>query len=172
VKEIAKYKWIIDGEEMPLLDKNDVCNLQIAKGTLLPEERVIINEHINITIDMLEQLPYPKNLKNVPEFAGGHHEKINGEGYPKGLTGHEMSTQAKIMAISDIFEALTAKDRPYKKGKKLSEAMKILLDMKNNNEIDKDLFEIFIKKGVYKKYAEKYLDQDQIDVVDENVLLS
>ena len=121
---------------------------------------------------MLEQLPYPKNLKNVPEYAGGHHEKINGEGYPRGLTGDEMSIQAKIMAISDIFEALTAKDRPYKKGKKLSEAMKILLDMKNNNEIDKDLFEIFIRKGVYKKYAKKYLIQDQIDAVDENILLS
>ena len=172
VRKIAKYKWIFDGVEMPLLNENDVCNLQISKGTLTSEERLIINEHINITIDMLEQLPYPKNLKNVPEYAGGHHEKINGEGYPKGLTGDEMSIQAKIMAISDIFEALTAKDRPYKKGKKLSEAMKILLDMKNNNEIDKDLFEIFIRKGVYKKYAEKYLDQDQIDAVDENILLS
>jgi hypothetical protein len=172
VRKIAKYKWIFDGVEMPLLDENDVCNLQISKGTLTSEERLIINEHINITIDMLEQLPYPKNLKNVPEYAGGHHEKINGEGYPKGLTGDEMSIQAKIMAISDIFEALTAKDRPYKKGKKLSEAMKILLDMKNNNEIDKDLFEIFIRKGVYKKYAKKYLNQDQIDAVDENILLS
>ena len=172
VEEIGKQQWSLNGKKVPLLNKLDIKNLQISKGTLLPEERKIINKHIEITIDMLEKLPYPKKLKNVPEFAGGHHEKINGKGYPKGLTGDEMSVQAKIMAISDIFEALTAKDRPYKKGKTLSEAMNILNEMKNNNEIDKDIFYIFVKKGVYKKYAKKYLDKDQLDLVDEAVLLA
>jgi len=120
---------------------------------------------------MLEKLPYPKKLQHVPEFAGGHHEKLDGSGYPKGLKDEDMSIQAKIMAISDIFEALTAKDRPYKDGKKLSEAMKIMGLMKNNHEIDKDLFAIFIKKGVYKEYADIYLGADQIDKVDEASIL-
>ena len=150
---------------MPLLDESDIRNLQISKGTLLPEERDIINKHIDITIDMLEKLPYPKKLKNVPEFTGGHHEKINGKGYPKGLIGDEISVQAKIMAIADIFEALTAKDRPYKKGKTLSQAMRILGFMKNDAHIDVDLFDIFVKDKIYLKYAEEHLDPDQIDEV-------
>ena len=171
VGNIGNYKWISDGIEMPFLDEGEVRNLQISKGTLLPEERDIINEHIVITIDMLEKLPYPKKLRNVPEFAGGHHEKLNGTGYPNGLTDEEMSIQAKIMAISDIYEALTAKDRPYKDGKKLSEALEIMHRMNKNHEIDKDLFEIFIKKGVYKEYADKYLATDQIDKVNETSFL-
>ena len=172
VKNIAKQQNYKEEEKQQFLSREEVENLNIPKGTLLPEEREIINDHIVITIDMLEKLPYPKNLRNVPEFAGGHHEKINGKGYPKGLKGDQMSTQAKIMAIADIFEALTAKDRPYKKGKTLSDSMGILNDMKNNNEIDKDLFHIFVKKHNYKVYADKYLDKDQIDEVDEFFLLS
>ena len=105
-----------EDKEMNILTDNEVRNLNITKGTLLPEERDIINDHISITIDMLEQLPYPKNLKNIPEFAGGHHEKMDGTGYPKGLKADQMSPQAKIMAIADIYEALTAADRPYKEG--------------------------------------------------------
>ena len=120
---------------------------------------------------MLEQLPYPKQLKNVPEFAGGHHEKLDGTGYPKGLKGNEMSTQAKIMAIADIYEALTAADRPYKDGKKLSQAMRIMGYMKNDYHIDEELFEIFVKSGVYKKYADKYISDTQIDKVDEHAVL-
>jgi len=144
-----------------------VQNLNITKGTLLPDEREIINDHIVITIEMLEQLPYPKHLKNVPEFAGGHHEKMDGTGYPKGLDSEQMSTQAKIMAIADIYEALTAADRPYKDGKNLSTAMRIMGYMKNDYHIDKDLFEIFVKSGVYKTYAEQYIAKSQIDKVDE-----
>ena len=146
-------------------------NLQIPKGTLLPYEREIINSHIVITIDMLEKLPYPKNLKNVPEFAGGHHEKLDGTGYPKGLKDEEMSVQAKMMAIADIYEALTAADRPYKDGKKLSQAMRIMGFMKKDYEIDEDLFEIFVKEGVYKKYADEYVAPIQIDSVDESSIL-
>ena len=172
VADIGKYKWNLKGKKINFLDKTDIRNLQIPKGTLLPEEREIINDHIVITIDMLEKLPYPKNLRNVPEFAGGHHEKLDGTGYPKGLKEEEMSTQAKIMAIADIYEALTAEDRPYKDGKKLSQAMRIMGYMKNDYHIDKDLFEIFVKSGVYKQYAEKYLSDDQLDDIDEESVLA
>ena len=168
IKKIAnKYSWINSGKKEPFLSDKEVENLCIPKGTLLPEEREIINDHIRITIDMLEKLPYPKHLKNVPEFAGGHHEKLDGTGYPKGLKAHEMSVQAKMMAIADIFEALTAADRPYKDGKKLSQAMRIMGFMKDDYHIDKDLFEIFVKEGVYKKYSDKYVERSQIDKVDE-----
>ena len=172
VADIGKYKWNLKGKKINFLDKTDIRNLQIPKGTLLPEEREIINDHIVITIDMLEKLPYPKNLRNVPEFAGGHHEKLDGTGYPKGLKEEEMSTQAKIMAIADIYEALTAEDRPYKDGKKLSQAMRIMGFMKNDYHIDKDLFKIFVKSGVYKQYAEKYLSDDQLDDIDEASVLA
>ena len=172
VSNIGNYKWKLEGEKINLFDEKDVRNLQIPKGTLLPEEREIINDHIVITIDMLEKLPYPKKLRNVPEFAGGHHEKLDGTGYPKGLKDEEMSVQAKMMAIADIYEALTAADRPYKDGKKLSQAMRIMGFMKKDYEIDQDLFEIFVKEGVYKQYAEKYLGDDQLDEVDEAAVLA
>ena len=171
VREIGLKKINIFNEERSFLSDNEIMNLNIPKGTLLPEEREIINDHIVITIEMLEQLPYPKNLKNVPEFAGGHHEKMDGTGYPKGLTKKQMSTQAKIMAIADIYEALTAADRPYKDGKKLSQAMRIMGFMKNEYHIDEDLFEIFVKSGVYKKYAKDYVAANQIDKVNENLIL-
>ena len=171
VKNIAKQQIYLGDETQPFLSREEVKNLNIPKGTLLAEEREIINDHIVITIEMLDQLPYPKQLKNVPEFAGGHHEKLDGTGYPKGLKGNEMSTQAKIMAIADIYEALTAADRPYKDGKKLSQAMRIMGYMKNDYHIDEDLFEIFVKSGVYKDYADKYIADTQIDKVDEDAVL-
>ena len=120
---------------------------------------------------MLVKLPYPKHLKNIPEFAGGHHEKLDGTGYPRGLTENQMSPQAKMIAIADIYEALTAADRPYKEGKKLSEAMRIMGFMNKDRHIDKDLFKIFVKEGIYKKYAKKFLKPNQIDKVDETVIL-
>ena len=172
VLDIAKYDYKKGGEKTSFLSDNEVRNLNIPKGTLLPEEREIINDHIVITLDMLEQLPYPKQLKNVPEYAGGHHEKLDGTGYPKGLTEDQMSVQAKMMAIADIYEALTAADRPYKDGKKLSMAMRIMGFMKNDYHIDKDLFEIFVREGVYKKYAKDHLDKSQFDEVDQKPLLS
>jgi len=171
VKSIGEQQVHLNGIDQNLLSDEEIANLNIPKGTLLPEEREIINEHIVITIEMLEKLPYPKHLKNVPEFAGGHHEKMDGSGYPKGLKANQMSTQAKIMAIADIYEALTAADRPYKDGKKLSAAMRIMGFMKNDYHIDVDLFEIFVKSGVYKKYAEDYIAKTQIDDVDEEDIL-
>jgi len=118
-------------------------------------------------LEMLNSLPYPKNLSNVPEFAGGHHEKIDGMGYPLGLTGEEMSIQAKVMAVADIFEALTAHDRPYKKGKKISESMRILGFMKDDYHIDKDIFEVFVKEKIYSKYAEMFVAKNQQDEFNE-----
>ena len=165
VHNISNYRWKPNGKMENFLSEDEVYNLTIPRGTLTAEERKVINDHIVVTINMLEELPYPKHLKNVPEFAGGHHEKLDGTGYPKGLTKDEMSVQARIMAIADIFEALTAKDRPYKKGKTLSQAMRILGFMKNDAHIDVDLFDIFVKDKIYLKYAEEHLDPDQIDEV-------
>lgn len=162
---IARYVWKQNGDKKSFLSENEVYNLCIAKGTLTHEERKVINSHITQTIFMLNKLPYPKHLRNVPEYAGGHHEKLDGTGYPAGLTKNEMSVQARIMAIADIFEALTASDRPYKKGKKLSEAMKILGFMVNDAHVDPDLVNIFVKDKIYQKYAEKFLDEKQIDQV-------
>ncbi len=117
---------------------------------------------------MLEQLPWPKHLKNVPEYAGGHHERMDGKGYPKGLTRDQMTVQARVMGIADIFEALTARDRPYKHGKTLSESLEILGKFKLNGHIDPDLFDVFVRQKVYLKYAEKFLDPEQVDEVDES----
>ncbi len=117
---------------------------------------------------MLEALPWPRHLKNVPEYAGGHHERMDGKGYPKGLTREQMSVQARVMGIADIFEALTAKDRPYKKGKTLSESLGILGRFRENGHIDPDLFDIFVRKKIYLRYAEMFLDKEQIDSVDES----
>jgi HD-GYP domain-containing protein (c-di-GMP phosphodiesterase class II) len=144
----------------------EVYNLSIGRGTLTEEERYKINDHIVQTIVMLEQLPFPKQLARVPEYAGGHHEKMDGTGYPRKLTKDEMSLPARIMAIADIFEALTASDRPYKPPKKLSDAIKIMSFMKTDAHIDGELFELFLTSGIYKEYAERFLDPMQIDEVD------
>ena len=144
----------------------EIYNLSVGRGTLTDEDRFHINDHIVQTIIMLESLPFPKNLRRVPEWAGGHHEKMDGTGYPKRLRREEMSVPARMMALADIFEALTARDRPYKQPKKLSEAVKIMSFMKKDSHIDPDLFELFLRSGVYRRYAEQFLQPDQIDEVD------
>jgi hypothetical protein len=168
VNDIAqRYVWHdFSGQKHPFLSDEEIANLTIRAGTLNDAERKIINHHIDVTISMLEKLPWPKHLKNVTEYAGGHHEKMDGKGYPKGLTREQMSVPARCMGIADIFEALTAKDRPYKKGKTLSESLDILGKMKLGHHVDPDLFDIFIWEKVYEEYALKFLDQSQIDVVD------
>ena len=170
VHDIAKrYIWQdVSGTMHPFLSEEEIGNLTIRAGTLNSEERQIINHHIDLTISMLEKLPWPKHLRNVTEYAGGHHEKMDGKGYPKGLTREQMSVPARCMGIADIFEALTAKDRPYKKGKTLSESLEILGKMKLGHHVDPDLFDIFIWEKVYEEYALKFLDESQIDVVDVN----
>ncbi len=165
VNEIAKYRIVLNGEEQNLLPEDWVLNLNISRGTLNDSEREKINDHIVVTIDMLEKLPFPKHLKRVPEFAGGHHETMIGTGYPRGLKKEDMSVQARIMGIADIFEALTASDRPYKKGKTLSEAMRIMGFFKADHHIDADLFDVFLSEGVFQDYAEQFLDKKYIDEV-------
>jgi HD-GYP domain-containing protein (c-di-GMP phosphodiesterase class II) len=169
VKRIAAYRWRdLTGHEANFLSDDEVKNLTIRAGTLTEDERKIINHHIVATIKMLEALPWPKHLTNVPEYAGGHHERMDGKGYPRGLKREQMSVQARCMGIADIFEALTARDRPYKKGKTLSESLEILGRMKLNHHIDPDLFDIFVRKKVYRRYAEMFLEKEQIDEVDES----
>ena len=171
VKAIARYRWTdVAGHEANFLTADETRNLTIRAGTLTAEERQVINHHIVATIRMLESLPWPKHLSKVPEYAGGHHERMDGKGYPRGLTREQMSIQARAMGIADIFEALTAKDRPYKKGKTLSESLEILGRMKVDGHVDPDLFDIFVRKKVYRRYAQQFLDPEQIDDVDESKL--
>jgi HD-GYP domain-containing protein (c-di-GMP phosphodiesterase class II) len=169
IHEIASYQWRNEaGIVSDFISHNELENLTIPFGTLTQAERQIINHHIDVTIRMLESLPWPQHLKNVPEYAGGHHERMDGKGYPKGLTRDQMSVQARMMGIADIFEALTAKDRPYKKGKSLTESLEILGKLRLNGHVDPDLFNIFVREKVYLAYAKQYLDPGQIDVVDES----
>jgi len=163
IHEIAAMTWQNNGKTENFLSENEVYNLCIARGTLTAEEREVINNHIVMTVEMLEQLPFPKHLKKVPEYAGGHHEKMDGTGYPKGLTADEMSVPARMMAIADIFEALTASDRPYKKAKTVSESLKIMGFMVKDAHIDPDLFQLFLQADIPRTYAEANLLPDQID---------
>ena len=171
IKQIAQRQVTIQGTREPLLSQDFVDNLCIRKGTLTYDERERIRDHMRITIDMLEQLPFPKNLKRVPEFAGGHHETMIGTGYPKGLTKDQMSIQARMMAIADVFEALTASDRPYKKAKSLSEAMRIMGFMKKDHHFDPDLFNEFVRNEVYLTFAKKYMAPELIDEIDKEALM-
>lgn len=160
-----KYSYnCLAGNPKPLLDAGDIENLSIARGTLTERERDIINNHVSVTLKMLQSLPYPDYLKNVPEIAGSHHERLNGQGYPRGLTADTMSVQARIVAIADIFEALTAADRPYKKAKKLSETLAIMQKMQEDGHIDSDLFNIFVQEKIYLRYAKGYLANEQLDI--------
>ena len=171
VRQIAQYRWVgLDGVERNFLDEEEELNLTIRFGTLTDAERKIINNHISMTIKMLESLPWPKHLANVPEYAGGHHERMDGKGYPRGLTKEQMSVQARVMAIADIFEALTARDRPYKKGKMLSESLRILGNFATNGHIDPDLFDVFIRNKIYLEFARKNMDERQIDNIDEAMI--
>jgi HD-GYP domain-containing protein (c-di-GMP phosphodiesterase class II)/HAMP domain-containing protein len=147
-------------------NRGELYNLSVARGTLANEERFKINDHMVQTIIMLNQLPFPRHLRNVPAIAGGHHETMIGTGYPKKLRREDMSLTARMMAIADIFEALTAADRPYKKAKSLSESIKIMNFMKKDQHIDPDLFDLFLQSGVYLDYAKQFLAVAQIDEVD------
>ena len=155
-----------------LYNRGELTNLSITRGTLTDEDRYKINEHIVYTIRMLSELPFPRHLRAVPEIAGGHHEKMDGSGYPRGLKGGEMSLVARMMAIADIFEALTAVDRPYKTGKRLSEAVSIMAGMRDRGHIDPDLFALFLRSGVYRRYAERFMQRKCVDEVDVDAMLA
>lgn len=164
IQAIAACTWTdSQGQAQALLTEDEVANLSIIAGTLTPAEREIINHHIVSTISLLQQLPWPDHLAQVTEYAGGHHERMDGKGYPNGLKREQMSVQARMMGIADIFEALTASDRPYKKAMPLSQGMAIMRRMKETQHIDPDLFDVFVKHGIYKIYAEKYLAPELID---------
>lgn len=154
------------------LNLGEIYNLSIGRGTLTAEERFEINRHVTRSIVMLEALPLSGALTKVPEYAGGHHERMDGRGYPRALTRDEMSPIARMMAIADVFEALTAADRPYKKAKSLSEAIRIMGEMKRDNHLDPDLLDLFLRSGLWRDYAERYLDPAQIDQPDIDAVLA
>jgi len=163
LKELAAKTCTVDGEEISYLTENEAYNLSIAKGTLNAEDRAVIENHARMTQEMLSRLPFPKRLARVPQFAGSHHEKLDGTGYPNHLTAKDVPLQARILAVADIFEALTAKDRPYKKPMPLSQAVKILGFMEKDKHIDADVLRLFFDSGACLEYAAKQLSPEQID---------
>jgi HD-GYP domain-containing protein (c-di-GMP phosphodiesterase class II) len=171
--DFEKYRAQGFKEPVPelLYDQGELLNLTISKGTLTNEERFKIKEHIIMTIKMLENVPFPEEYKNVPRYAGTHHETLKGTGYPRQLTADDLSIPEKIMVIADIFEALTASDRPYKEAKTLSQSIKIMSFMVKDEHIDAELFNLFLQSGTYLKYAEQFLKPEQIDEVDLSAYL-
>ena len=167
IERIAnKYQLVINDINTPLLSADEVENLTIRRGTLTEAEREVMKRHMDVTKNILDALPFPKHLSNVTEYALGHHEKLDGTGYPRGLTKEQMSVPARLMAITDIFEALSAVDRPYKKAKPVSECLFILGSMVAKNHLDGDIFAIFIESEVYKNYINEYADPEQLDEID------
>jgi len=144
-------------------NKGEIYNLSTKIGTLNREERKKVDDHIKVTIEMLKAIPFPEIYKDVVEYVAGHHERVDGNGYPNGLTGDEMSIPARIMAVADVFEALSSTDRPYKKVKKLSEILDIMFNMAKNGHIDPDIFHLFLTSGVYREYAAEYMLPEQFD---------
>ncbi|MDD3463133.1 MAG: GAF domain-containing protein [Sulfurospirillaceae bacterium] len=165
ITKILREPIVVKGKEFYLIDADEALNLSVQKGTLTDEQRAIINKHADISVSILNKLPFPEKFARIPEISGSHHEKINGKGYPLGLSGDEISFEARILAIADVFEALTASDRPYKEANKLSTAMKILYFMAKDGELDKELVRFFYTSGLYLKYAEKWLKRENIDEV-------
>jgi HD-GYP domain-containing protein (c-di-GMP phosphodiesterase class II)/ribonuclease BN (tRNA processing enzyme) len=165
IYDISKKAIICDNQKFYLITKEEAMYLSIQKGTLSEEERKIINDHATVSLEVLNRLHFPEKYKEIPHISGAHHEKINGTGYPLGLKGDEISLEARILAIADIFEAITASDRPYKKANSLSSSMKILYYMAKDGELDKKLVKFFYESGLYKKYADKALNKEQIDEV-------
>ncbi len=164
LEAVAAKTFTHRGKELPYLTEDEVLNLCIRAGTLTEAERSVIQNHAVVTRDMLSALPFPKGLENVPVVASRHHEKLDGSGYPDGLSGDDLSLQARILAVADIFEALTARDRPYKQPMKVSKALEILEYMKKDGHLDPDVLDIFVSRKIYRAYAEAELDPDQVDV--------
>ncbi len=165
IHKIAKKSIIINNTKVALLSEDEVENLTIQRGTLTEKERFIINDHAALSLKMLESLPFPKKLREVPQIAGGHHEKIRGGGYPRNLKGDEISFEARILAIADIFEALTAHDRPYKEPNTLNQSLRILYFMAKDNDLDRKLVKFFIENKIYLSYTKYNLMPEQLDEV-------
>lgn len=173
IRAIATRTWRApDGTQQPLLSEEEVENLSIQRGTLTGAERQIINDHVSMTQELLSQLPFPPHLSRVPEIAGGHHESPDGSGYPRGLAGEQLDIPTRILAIADIFEALTAADRPYKPPKPMSESLTIMARMAKTGHVDANLFRLFLEKGLHLEYGREHLRPEQLDAVDVQALLS
>ena len=155
-----------------LQNNGELHNLTVRRGTLNNEERAVINLHIVETIRILESLHLPGHLASVPAIAGGHHERMDGAGYPMGLSRDQMTPQTRMMAIADVFEALTASDRPYKPAKPLSVVMRIMTGMVNQHHLDPDLFRLFVQQGLHRRYADQFLQAEQVDAVDDAAVLA
>ncbi|MEH6672169.1 HD domain-containing phosphohydrolase [Halopseudomonas sp.] len=167
IQALGKVQWQdTNGQTHRLLDDEDVRSLSISRGTLLPEEIQVMRDHIVVTNRMLHSLHYPRYLQNVPDIAGNHHEHLDGGGYPRGLNAEQMAVRDRIMCIADIFEALTAPDRPYKQGMKLSQALSIIGRNVASGKLDAELFTLFVRHGTYRDYAEQYMPAHQIDEPD------
>jgi hypothetical protein len=160
IYDIAReYSWIHRNEkQMPVLTPDELENLTVSEGTLTARDRAVVNDHVNLTIKMLQSLPLPKKLSHLPAYAGAHHERMDGKGYPHGLTRDQISIQGRIISIADIFEALTAADRPYKPARSIPEAVEILRSMKEGGQIDPDLFDLFIQENLHLQYAARFAD--------------
>ncbi|WP_044406995.1 HD domain-containing phosphohydrolase [Thiomicrospira microaerophila] len=165
IESLVQHPFVVAGQTMPLITPEEAYALKVQKGTLTAEEREVINQHAEIGLRVLEGLPFPEKYKAIPHIAGAHHEKINGKGYPLGLKGEEISFDARILAVADVFEALTAHDRPYKKPNPLSIAMKILYFMAKDDELDRQLVKFFYDSGLYLDYAKRFLPAALIDEV-------
>ena len=150
--------------EATLLSEDELERLRVKRGTLTEAERKIMQDHAAISIELLEEMPWPDYLQDVPDIAGKHHEAVNGTGYPKGITGDEMSLPARVLAIVDRFEGLCAPDRSYRNNKTLSQAMAIMEKMNESGEIDSQLFEYFVKHKIYMKYAKRHLPPELVDM--------
>ena len=166
LESIGEKTFMQDGEKIPYLTEDEILNLSIRKGSLTDDERKAIEHHAEVTGTMLSSLPFPKRLAKVPEYAASHHEKLDGTGYPHGRTAEDLPLQTRILAIADIFEALTAKDRPYKKPMKLSMALKILGFMEKDNHLDANLLNLFRTNRIFQTYADRELDPSQIDEIE------
>ena len=164
LNKIARKTYRFNGHQRPYLSQDELKNLSTRKGTLTDEERKIIENHAEVTFKMLKELPFPKMYEMVPEYAAGHHEKLDGSGYPRHLCEDQLPLQSRIMAVADIFEALTAKDRPYKKPMKLSQAIKILSFLKKDRHIDPHIHDLVINSKLLKTYAKSFMNPDQIDI--------
>jgi len=164
LENMASREIKLDGQKVDVLTREEKKSLASKFGTLTPEEREVIEEHAKDTMNLLQHISYPEWLKQVPEIASGHHEKLDGSGYPRGLTGDQLMTQTKILAISDIFEALTAPDRKYRDaGLKFSKVIEIMNDMVEKNHIDGDLFQVFMEEKIYEDFFEKWDDDRVLD---------
>ncbi|MDZ4121237.1 MAG: HD domain-containing phosphohydrolase, partial [Candidatus Cloacimonadaceae bacterium] len=170
IDQLAKISLPHEGHDYILIDEDELHNLQIRRGTLLPEEIKEMSSHVQVTWEMLSQLSFPKKYKNVAFYAATHHEKLNGKGYPWGLKAEELPIQSRIIAVADIFEALTSADRPYKKPKKLSESLKIMAFCVKDGDLDPDLLDFFLDSGLYMDFATQNMYQEYVDTVDIEAL--